>query len=1142
MANYTLPINTGRIALFSNPGQGNAAAELSLLGVDHGAYPNSVRSGDGKTLFFFNGATVLVRKWDGSTYTAHSSFSPAYGLSVNLGNIGIDGFRATPDGLDVVFYNTDQDAVKIWRNTSGTTWVEVYSFAAVFPGRMQMAEDGLTVAYTEIPTVSGWDHEKVTILTKSGSVWSSSGSISTSLPTQNMHSYAADMALAMSGSLIAYAPDHTAAVRFYTRSGTTWSASTSVSVPDYPWSIRFCANSSRLLSFSSGVFQEITRGLTAWSVTTSNVASPSGQDWGMGFRSVGDFDKFAIETWGSASRIAVYQRTSGTLALQQELSPDAVGTPDSFSLLGLTADGKTLLAEAYGETTFDSSHRGHVYFFDYSGSSWAKTQKVSDAAQTTEYLTEGVRCAGLTISGALVCAGPGDWVIERGTTLTYAAAATSDTTMAVTTGAMTLTGYAAALSKGKHLTMPVKTGGIAMAGSWKTGQSSSKTDTVNASSAAVITVISGDGLTVMQADTDYYAPFVSIYDLSSGTPVQQTNFQVFNAAGVYINGMQLSDDGNVAVIQTQGTSGSTYGHYVVERVGGTWGTPAFFSFNNSYNLKPATLSLNTEGTLFAFTYANTLAPYGDGFAAMRKGSSGWVKETIAHLGTDGWATGDGHFGALSGDGQRFIGILEDSSGTSASILPYHYTASAWVADTPISIPGAVYALSSMGVDRSATKIAMQIYITGFVLKTRVYDISSGSAVQVGGDIPYTSVLAPASNLSLTDDGLQLGVANGNIYEFVGGAWVAKDDVASTDRVMFYGGMSRRGNVRVIGDQSTAHIPSGYDRKFFTRKKAPGFDISWNRSNVPYHQSLSLTTPNVGLYVGHRVPVAVGSIPFSGKPVTFLHPRVISPPTFALMLTAPAVTLSKTGQKVMGVSTATISLSGVAVALRNNQILTAAAGAIPLTGNPVILSQFKGIRGDTGALTLTGVAADLKFSRQIATGVIPITGMLAHLFVPHRHIDAATGALTITGYAAALSEGMSKAMAVTKGTLAVTGYAADMHRVDSVLRPATKAYALTGYGPALRRAATTMQVGPGAIPVTGYAAGARRNRAIAVATGAITLAGAPASSLRDRIMGCATGGYALNGYPVLMYAGELPSTPPAMNVFATRRYENVYVRR
>lgn len=170
-----------------------------------------------------------------------------------------------------------------------------------------------------------------------------------------------------------------------------------------------------------------------------------------------------------------------------------------------------------------------------------------------------------------------------------------------------------------------------------------------------------------------------------------------------------------------------------------------------------------------------------------------------------------------------------------------------------------------------------------------------------------------------------------------------------------------------------------------------------------------------------------------------------------------------------------------------------AGSITLTGYAPSVSAGGNISVDVpvGAISLTGyapsIAANGNLSIDVPSGAISLSGFAPSVAVSdHKTISVPTGAISITGYAPTVQTDASLTIDVPSGAITATGYAPTVLANVSVNVHAG-AVILTGYAPSVLTA-TTVSVPLGAISLTRYAPTVGTTGIVAAPLGTIVLTG------------------------------------------------------
>lgn len=162
---------------------------------------------------------------------------------------------------------------------------------------------------------------------------------------------------------------------------------------------------------------------------------------------------------------------------------------------------------------------------------------------------------------------------------------------------------------------------------------------------------------------------------------------------------------------------------------------------------------------------------------------------------------------------------------------------------------------------------------------------------------------------------------------------------------------------------------------------------------------------------------------------------------------------------------------------------------------------------TGAFTLTGIAASLKYGRKLtaSVGTFTFTGIAA-LLKRGYPLTAATGTFTLTGQAAALRYG--RLISASVGTFTLSGQAAAL-KYGRVFPAAAGTFSLTGQA-ALLKFGRVASAGAGSFALTGQSAGLFYGRKIPASTGTFTLTGNAVNFISGPRLIANAGTFALTG--------------------------------
>jgi len=191
-------------------------------------------------------------------------------------------------------------------------------------------------------------------------------------------------------------------------------------------------------------------------------------------------------------------------------------------------------------------------------------------------------------------------------------------------------------------------------------------------------------------------------------------------------------------------------------------------------------------------------------------------------------------------------------------------------------------------------------------------------------------------------------------------------------------------------------------------------------------------------------------------------RDVSPDIGAFEFVAGGATYTLTPE------TGSFTLSGGAVGLQFDRVLTVGTGSMTATGGSINLLYDRAIAPETGSLSLTGGAVGIYLNRVL---------------------NPETGSLTLTGSDVVLTYtpgGFTYTLTPETGAMSVTGGAVPVLH-NKILAPATGSLTLTGGGSGLfyNRA---ISLAAGNLAVTGSAVGLYFDRAIGLETGTLTLTG------------------------------------------------------
>ena len=293
---------------------------------------------------------------------------------------------------------------------------------------------------------------------------------------------------------------------------------------------------------------------------------------------------------------------------------------------------------------------------------------------------------------------------------------------------------------------------------------------------------------------------------------------------------------------------------------------------------------------------------------------------------------------------------------------------------------------------------------------------------------------------------------------------------------------------VVELQGSGHAVESFDVTITNTNTAPVSQPSWT----------ALSTSNSAIFSGWSM----------GNSRTENASESIYPTdtmiAVSLDATADGATVQRTG------STIEVYLTGYAVDLSAGggatYTLTPETGALTLTGGAVGLQFDRVLSIGTGSMTAAGGSVGLLYDRAITpeTVSLSLTGGNVGTYL-NRVLNPETGSLTLTCSDVVLTytpSGFTYTLTPETGALSVTG----------------------GAVPVLHNKALSTEAG--ALTLTGGDNGLFYNRAIALGTGNIYLAGSPVGLALNRVIGLDTGSLTLSGSSItLTYsAAVVPSTP------------------
>jgi hypothetical protein len=213
-------------------------------------------------------------------------------------------------------------------------------------------------------------------------------------------------------------------------------------------------------------------------------------------------------------------------------------------------------------------------------------------------------------------------------------------------------------------------------------------------------------------------------------------------------------------------------------------------------------------------------------------------------------------------------------------------------------------------------------------------------------------------------------------------------------------------------------------------------------------------------------------------------------------------------------TGAFTLTGVAAAVRAQRKVAAAAGAFNLAGQAINFQRSRRMPAAVGAFTLAGQPIGLLEQHVLhaVAGSFALTGISANLHATRR-LPISAGSFALTGTAINLTH-VWRLNAQT-GAFALTGVAIGL-AAQRKAGIGTASFALTGNDVALTLLQSgSMTADTGVFALTGNAAGLRTSRRLPISAGAFVLAGNAAALSRQYRLNAATGVFTLSGVDVAL---------------------------
>jgi len=1066
----------GRYSLYS--GARTSGAALSVLPVaspwTDETYAAAAISADGSTMAVAASSDtdgesgIRVFRRSGNGYAEHSLVGNGYVDESLTGAVAIG-----PAGDEIVtsYLSTGGNlTTRIFRNTSGTTWAEVYSGAHDLGFPPQMSDDGSTVCGAHFYDAgAGFFTGSVIVLRKTGGVWALEATIT---PPEAINAQTADtsMVVQMSGDgatiIVRTGVDALDTLKTYRRSS---SGAWLVSLPDYSSALTdgvfadtaIDSSGDRLLAIhpSDGVVELVFDG-AAWA-TAGITPYPGAYSFGGGLSVSADFNTAAFAADGD---VLIFSRVSGVMTHQQTISGDSTYT---LGTVMLHTDGRSLLATSTDEPTFNLTRFGMIYLFDYDGATWTKTAKLYRPTQPQAY-PPGVNALMARHNNTMLSVVFGDCLVARGIDLVRTSL---QPVLSVTTGSYALTGFAVSGNvPSKHLfytgnaatlrlmravvpspgvyalTTPavsllrafpscvVPTGRYTMGGGmWQDVATATWTDTSAQSSVSSIPAVNADG-SVIAVSREYAQGFtanhshVDVYACDGSTLTLTGTIDTGYAATV--DNVFVSADGQwIGVVLTGQLGLSGIGLHLYKNVAGTW---TYQQTLDAGALTNSSFSWPTEGKyLGAFTPDNRYLAY-----------STSIGPKVYALVNGTWAVDSGapQSPAIPSESVDITGALRmmclDDAGTPATGVFDKIGASWSQVGTLSSVrPGGFPSPHKAAMSADGRR-AIAIYGTNAI---RLFEDAGASWVVLGtytsgaGSAAFSAVGISANGATAValyqDDATALSYL---VFDLTSSGPTLRGTLATVANGASWGTGKWGKLFSVDGRFVVRSLAHNNDRSLVVSLRRPGADVTLSKSRKLVVDSAGYAFQGYAALSTRTMPAQAGVFTLTGKAVGKQKASVLPVSSGAFTLVGHATLQAN----VLSVPFANYSLSFGAV--RGQWTRYAIPGAYTVTGYSVSFHKGRRLSVATGAFVFSGNAATLNYDRAyhftLAThGVVKLKWK--------RILRASAGSYALTPYATGPA---SNPYTISTGHYTLTGHAAGFHPNNPVMRVFGAFFSCRGY--------------------------------------------------------------------------------------------------
>jgi len=1070
-----LRAGSGRYSLYS--GARSSGAALSVLQAatpwTDETFAAAAISADGSTVAIAASSDtdgesgVRVFRRSGNGYAEHSLVGSGY---VNEQLTGAVAIGPAGDEIVTSFLSVGGTVTtRIFRNTSGTTWAEVYSGAHdLFPP--QVSDDGSAFCGANFYDAgAGFFTGSALVLRKTGGTWALEATI---VPPEAINAQTVDtsMVVQMSGdgaTIIARTGVTTLdTMKTYRRSS---SGAWLVCLPDYSSTLTdgvfsetaIDTSGDRVIAVhpSDGIVDLAFDGNT-W--TTVGVTSyPGAYSFGSGLSVSADFNTAAVVSDGD---VLVFSRSAGVMTHQQTLSGDGAFT---FGSVMLHTDGRSLLATSTDESTFNPTRFGMIYLFDYDGATWSKTSKFYRPTQPQTY-PPGVNALMARHNTTMLSLVFGDCLVARGIDLVETSL---QPVLSVTAGSYALTGFAVSGNvPSKHLfytgnaaalrlaravvpspgvyalatpnvsllrscpSCAVPTGRYTMGGGmWHDVATTTWTDTSALSTVSAIPAVNADG-SVIAISREYAQGFtasnshVDIYACDGSTLTLTATIDTGYA--VTVDSVFVSADGQwVGVVLTGQPFTSGIGLHLYKNVAGTWTHQQTLDAGGITN---SSFSWPTEGKyLGAFTPDNRYLTYSTSIGpktyALVNGT--WVIDSGAPQSP-----------ATPSESVDITGALRmmclDDAGTPA-IGVFDKTGASWAQVGTLSSvrPGGAPSPHKAAMSADGRR-AIAIYGTNAI---RLFEDAGASWAVLG---TYTSAAGSAtfSAVGISADGSEaVALYQDNVtalsylvFDLTSSGPALRGTLATVDNGASWGTGKWGKLFSADGRFIVRSLAHANDRGLVVSLRRPGADVTLSKTRKLIVDSATYAFQGYEALSSRNMPVQPGVFTLAGNPAGKIKSSVlpIGSATFAF------VGYATRQASVLSVPPANYSFSFGAV--RQQLSRRSVPGAYVLSGSPVAFHKGRRLSAEQGALVFSGSSVALNYDRAYHF-VLATHGAVKLKWNHILRSAAGSYALTTNPTGPTSNPGV-----VNTGRYHLTGYAAGFHPNNPTLRVSGALIRFRGY--------------------------------------------------------------------------------------------------